>query len=108
MPDGPSPFLNEWSSTWRSTGVGSEAPPSLLHLALGFGGIALFGQMGLLRLLVTLGLIAVGAVGAYRLLAPFRYVPAQLVALVVYVASPLPYNALFAGTATDLYRLGAP
>jgi len=107
FPSGPSPLLTEWSSTWRSAGVGAEAPSSLLHAALGFGGIALFGQMGLLRLLVTVGMLGVGAVGAYRLLAPFRSVPAQLVALIVYVAAPLPYNALHGGSWAGLVAYGA-
>lgn len=107
FPDGPSPLLSEWTTTWRSTGVGAEAPSSLLHAVLGFGGIALFGQMGLLRLVVTVGMLAVGAVGAYRLLQPFRSLPAQLVALIVYVAAPLPYNALHGGSWSGLVAYGA-
>lgn len=107
FPDGPTPLLNEWSNTWRSTGVGAEAPSSLLHVILGFAGIALFGQMGLLRLLVTLGMLGVGAVGAYRLLSPFKSVAAQLVALIVYVAAPLPYNALHGGSWSGLVAYGA-
>lgn len=107
FPDGPSPLLTEWSSTWRSTGVGAEAPSSLLHAVLGFGGIAVFGQMGLLRLLLTVGMLGVGAVGAYRLLQPFRSVPAQLVALIVYVAAPIPYNSLHAGSWSGLVAYGA-
>jgi len=107
FPQGPTPILNEWNSTWRSTGVGTEAPSSLLHFLLGLGGIALFGQVGLLRLLVTVGLLGVGAVGAYRLLTPFRSRPAQLVALMVYVAAPLPYNALHGGSWAGLAAYGA-
>lgn len=107
FPDGPTPLLTEWSTTWRSTGVGAEAPSSLLHVILGFAGIALFGQMGLLRLIVTIGLLGVGAAGAYRLLTPFKSVPAQLVALVVYVAAPLPYNALHGGSWSGLVAYGA-
>ena len=107
FPDGPSPLLSEWSTTWRSTGVGAEAPSSLLHAVLGFGGIALFGQMGFLRLLLTVGMIGVGAVGAYRMLQPFRSLPAQMVALIVYVAAPLPYNALHGGSWSGLVAYGA-
>jgi GT2 family glycosyltransferase len=107
FPDGPSPLLTEWGSTWRATGVGAEAPSSLLHALLGLGGIALFGQMGLLRLLVTVGMLGVGAVGAYRLLQPFRSLPAQLVALMIYVAVPLPYNALHGGSWSGLVAYGA-
>jgi len=107
FPDGPSSLLTEWGSTWRSTGVGADAPSSLLHMLLGFAGVALFGQMGLVRLLVTLGLVGVGVVGAYRLLTPFRAWQAQLVALVVYAASPLPYNALVGGSWSGLAAYAA-
>lgn len=98
FPSGPSALLTEWNSTWRSTGVGAEAPSSLLHVLLGLAGVALFGQMGLLRLLVTVGLVLVGVIGAYRLLAPFKAVHAQVVAMVVYAVAPLPYNALYEGS----------
>lgn len=107
FPNGPSSMLTEWGSTWRPTGVGAEAPSSLLHAILGFGGIALFGQMGLLRLLVTVGMVLVGAIGAYRLLAPFKAFQAQLVALLVYAAAPLPYNALFEGSWSGLVAYAA-
>lgn len=107
FPDGPGSLLTEWGSTWRSTGVGADAPSSLLHMILGFAGVALFGQMGMIRLIVTLGLIGVGVVGAYRLLSPFRAWQAQLVALVVYAASPLPYNALVGGRWSGLVAYAA-
>jgi len=107
FPDGPSPLLTEWGSTWRSTGVGAEGASSLLHAILGLGGIALFGQMGLLRLIVTVGMLVVGAVGAYRMLQPFKSIPAQVVALIVYVAAPLPYNALHGGSWSGLVAYGA-
>ena len=106
FPDGPRPLMTEWTSTWRGTGVGAEAPPSLLHGLLGFSGIGLFGQVGLLRLLVTVGMLGFGAVGAYRLLQPFRSIPAQLIALIVYVAAPLPYNALHGGSWSGLVAYG--
>lgn len=106
LPSGPSPLLNEWASSWRPTGVGGEGPPSLLHGLLGFGGIALFGQMGFLRILVTLGLVFVGLIGIWRLLAPFNNVPGQLTAVVVYASMPLPYNAIFEGSWSGLVAFG--
>jgi len=107
FPNGPTPLAGEWTTTWRSTGVGAEAPSSLLHVILGSGGIALFGQMGFLRLLVTVGMLGVGVAGAYRLLSPFQSIPAQLVALVVYASVPLPYNALHDGSWSGLVAYGA-
>jgi len=63
--------------------------------------------MGLLRLLVTLGLILVGAIGIYRAVGPFGSRLAQLVALLVYLAAPLPYNALVGGSWSGLVAYAA-
>ncbi len=98
FPDTPGSLLAEWGTTWRSAGLGSEGPGSLLHFVIGFGGIGFFGQMGLLRTVLILGLIAAGAIGAFRMLSPFESAQAQIVALVVYVAAPLPYNSLHSGS----------
>lgn len=106
FPNGPSPLLSEWGTTWRSSGVGAEAPSSLLHALLGFASIGLFGQVGLLRLLLTVGMLGVGALGAFRLMQPFNSLAAQLVTLVVYIASPLPYNALHDGSWSGLVAFG--
>lgn len=107
FPSGPSSLLTEWGSTWRSTGVGSEAPSSPLHVLLGFASVALFGQIGLVRLIAIVGLLFVGVVGAYRLMAPFAAMQSQIVALLVYAAAPLPYNALYEGSWSGLVAYAA-
>ena len=90
----PVDLFREWVSGWRSAGLGSESPqPSGLGLFSGLGGLSL-GAMGALRMVVTLGLIPIGAFAAYRLPAPTGSRRAQIAALLVYVASPVPYNAL--------------
>jgi hypothetical protein len=53
--------------------------------------------MGLLRTILTVGLLPIGAVGAYRLARPIGSRYAQIAALLVYVANPLPYDALAEG-----------
>ena len=89
--------LREWSSGWRSVGLGGDSPnPSILGLA-GFTGIASFGSMSLARLVLILGLLPAGLVGTYRLLAPTGARRAQVAALLAAVALPLPYLALSDG-----------
>ena len=53
--------------------------------------------MGLLRTLLTVGLVPLGALGAYRLARPVGSRYAQIAALLVYVTIPVPYNALAEG-----------
>lgn len=94
-----SPFdlLHEWVSGWRTAGLGSEAPAPTAFGLLGGLGLLAAGTMGLLRTLLTVGLIPLGALLAYRLAGPLGSRYAQIAALLVYVCNPLPYNALAAG-----------
>lgn len=107
FPQGPGPLLSEWASTWRRAGTGSEAPGSLLHLLLGSAGVAAYGQMGLVRLVATAGLILVGVVGVHRFMAPFGSQQGSLIAALVYSGAPVPYNALFHGSWGALAAYGA-
>ncbi|MEX2293804.1 MAG: glycosyltransferase family 2 protein [Acidimicrobiales bacterium] len=90
-------LLRAWVSGWRSAGLGSEAPAPTAYGLGGFLGILSFGSMGLLRTVLTLGLLPLGALTIYRLAAPVGSRHAQIAALVVYVCNPLPYNALANG-----------
>jgi GT2 family glycosyltransferase len=96
---GPSPLdlLRDWGSGWRLAGLGSESPaPTALGATSLFGFLAA-GTMGLLRTIVTVGLLPLGAFAAYRLPRPLGSRWAQIACLLVYVTIPLPYNALAAG-----------
>jgi len=63
--------------------------------------------MGILRKVLILGLIPVGAIGAWRLLAPTRSRRTRLVTLVVYVAVPVAYNAVALGRWSGLVLYAA-
>ena len=97
------PFPGAWSllrsffSGWNQAGLGSEAPAPTAFGLLGVAGFLLGGSTGLLRTLLVVGSLPVGAIGAARLAAPLGSQRARLAALVVYVAIPLPYNALAGG-----------
>lgn len=97
------PFPGAWSllrsffSGWNQAGLGSEAPAPTAFGLLGVAGFLLGGSTGFLRTLLVVGSLPVGAIGAARLAAPLGSQRARLAALVVYVAIPLPYNALAGG-----------
>jgi GT2 family glycosyltransferase len=93
----PLDLVREWASGWRTAGLGSESPNPTILGAGGALGFLFAGAMGLLRAVVTVGLLPLGAIGAYRLARPVGSRYAQLAALLVYLAVPLPYNALADG-----------
>ena len=102
FPDRSWSLLEQWATGWRQAGFGSDAsPPTALGL-LGLLGLASGGAMDLLRTVLVLGLVPVGALGACRLAAPLRSRRATLVALVAYVVAPVPYNAIAAGSWSGL------
>jgi GT2 family glycosyltransferase len=102
FPDRPWTLLEQWTTGWRQAGFGSDAsPPTALGL-LGMLGLASGGAVDLLRTVLVLGLVPVGVLGACRLAAPLRSRRATLVALVAYLAVPVPYNAIAAGSWSGL------
>jgi GT2 family glycosyltransferase len=90
-------LLAEWASGWRSTGLGSETASPTLVGVVGALASLLGGQIGLIRTVLTLGLVPVGIVGAHRLLRPTGSRRTQVAAAVAYAALPVPYNALSGG-----------
>jgi GT2 family glycosyltransferase len=97
------PFL----SGWRTAGLGSETSAPTAFGLLGAGGALLLGGMGLLQKLLVLGMLPLGAVGVYRFARPLGSVRVRLAAMVVYLAIPLPYNALARGRWSGLLLYGA-
>ena len=90
-------FIRSFLSGWRQTGLGSDSPAPLAFGILGLGSVILAGATGLLQTVLVLGALPVGAIGAFRLATPFGSRLARAAALLVYVAVPLPYNALARG-----------
>ena len=93
-----------WSSTfvqfgtgWHPSGVGSTAPASPAFALAGLVGTVLLGAMGLTQKVLIFGCVPIGAWGVVRLLRPFGSQRASLVAGIVYLAIPLPYDALALG-----------
>lgn len=90
----PGELVRSYLSGWRDVGLGSESPaPTALGLLAALG-VPVLGAMDLLRKLLLLGPLVVGLFGAFRLLRPTASPRAQAVALVVYGAIPLGYDAI--------------
>src|SRR5205823_10435770 len=81
----------------RITGLGTDAPVPAAPGFLGFGGLALIGDMGLLQRVLVLGAFPVGVLGAWRFARPRDSTRAGLVATVVYTSIPLAANGLARG-----------
>lgn len=98
FPDSPVTLLKAWGSGWRPAGLGSDnAAPTGLGLFGGAGSL-LLGGTGLLRVLLIVGLLPLGMIGAWRLSRPLGSLRASVAAFVVYAAIPVPYNALARGS----------
>lgn len=95
--DTPSNLFDEWRSGWRRTGLGSDSPAPSIFVALSALGTLLGEQMGLLRTALTVGMIPLGVLGAFRLLRPSGSCRASVGAAVAYALVPVPYAALSAG-----------
>ena len=66
-----------------------------------------FGETDLLRTVLIVGMVPLGALGVWRLMHPFDSRWIQGVALAVYLANPVPYNALANGVWSALLLYGA-
>jgi GT2 family glycosyltransferase len=106
FPDHATDLMREWFSGYRSAGLGSETPAPTAFGFLGGFGYVFLGAMGVLRQVLILGLLPLGAIGAWRLLKPCASRRGRLVGLLVYVAIPVGYNALAEGHWSGLVIYG--
>ncbi|QXC62813.1 glycosyltransferase family 2 protein [Aquihabitans sp. G128] len=100
-------LLQSWWSGWRRTGLGGPGAQPTAHGLLGVVSYLSFGAEGLLRTVLVLGTIPVGALGAWRLARPIGSARASVAAFAVYVALPVPYNALARGSWSGLLLYAA-
>jgi len=100
LPDYPSrpwTLFMQWSSGWRNAGLGSQSAAPTAFALLGGLGVVFFGAMSALRKVMLLALLPIGLTGTWRLTRGTGSVLARLVALVTFVAIPLPYDAMARG-----------
>ena len=96
--------LPGWTTTWHhlvagwhSSGVGTTAPATPAFGLAGALGTLLFGAMGTTQRVLLLGCIPLGALGMSGLMRPLVSPRARVVAVICYLALPLPYGALGTG-----------
>ncbi len=102
-----SDLLSGWWSEFRPVGLGQEgfAPTGLGILTL--LSWLFFGETGLLRTVLIVGMVPLGGLGMWRLMRPFDALWIRVAALAAYLANPLPYNALANGVWDALLLYGA-
>jgi GT2 family glycosyltransferase len=102
FPESPRVLLQTFLSGWNPNGAGATSPnPTGWATLSGLSVFTLF-HMGMLQTLFVLGLILVGAGGAWRLSAVFPSNRARIAALLVYALSPLVSGAMSGGRLTVL------
>ena len=107
FPGGPSELWNEFFSGWRSSGLGSDAPAPTAFAGLAVWGTMFLTVMGMARTVFILGMIPLGGFGAWRLLRDTGSAYGRVTTLVVYVASPVAYNAMADGSLRGLVAYAA-
>lgn len=90
-------LLRTYFTSWNGQGFGSSSAPATGTAVLGLLSSVSFGWQGALQLLLVVGLIAVGYLGAWWMVAFSPSVRARIGAVAVYAAVPLPYAAVAAG-----------
>ncbi len=86
-----------WLSSWNPMGLGSSQSPAAGLAPMALVGSIFGGALGFLRRVMILLPLPIGLFGAWHLARPTGSRRAQLVALVVYAAVPVPWNAFAQG-----------
>lgn len=102
FPSAPRTMFDAWWSGWRPAGLGEAGPQPTGYGLLTVAGYLFFGATGVLRTVLIVGTIPLGAVGAWRMARPIGSVRASVAAFAVYLAIPVPYNAMARGSWSGL------
>lgn len=98
FPEDTSALLAESFGNLRGTGLGAHGTPAVAQVLISILGFFFLGQMGLLQTTMILGTFAIAAVGAMRLFAPFDSFAARMLTPLLFVVTPVPFNALVVGS----------
>ena len=96
-------MIGDWWSGWRERDMGSSGAAAPSAGLLGLLSILLGGSTSLARTLWVLSPVAVGLVGAWRMLRPTGSRRAQLGCLFVYAVIPLPWAAIANASIGGIY-----
>ncbi len=107
LPEDPLQLLRAHVGGARMAGMGGLGAAPAAFPVLGLAGAALLGGTGLVSLLLVLGSLALGVLGAGRLARPIGNGRATAAAAVAYAAAPLWANALAEGRLGGLVAYAA-
>jgi GT2 family glycosyltransferase len=102
----PGELFGRFFDSWSTMGTGHEAAAPTAFGLTGFLGVVFLGAMGLLRTVMTVGMLPIGAIGMWRFLRPFSSPWIRVVGTLMYLVSPVPYNALASGSWSALLLFG--
>ena len=102
FPHDPGSLAGQWWSGWQRGGLGGPGAQPTGYALLSVVGYLFLGSMDVLRVILIIGTIPVGAFGAWRLARPIGSARASVAAFAVYLALPVPYNALARGSWSGL------
>ena len=95
--DSAADLIRTWVSGYRSVGLGAAEPNPTGLGSIGGLGLLFLGALSPLTKVLVLGTLPLGAAGMWRLTKPIGSRRSRIVALVVYVAVPVAYNAIATG-----------
>ena len=107
VPSEPFDLARSWWTGWRPTGGGIASPPNEGMAFLGFVGQVFPWSGTVLLAAAVLAAFPVGAVGVWRLVRPIGGGRSRAVAVLTYLAVPLPYNSLAEGRLAPLAAYAA-
>jgi GT2 family glycosyltransferase len=102
FPSSPRALLDSFLSGWNPNGAGATSPNPTGWASLSGLSIATLFHMALLQTVLVLGLVVVGAAGAWKLATVFPSQRGRIAALLVYAATPLISGAMSSGRLTVL------
>ncbi len=102
FPSSPRLLLDTYMSGWNPDGAGATSANPTGWATLSALSVLTLFHMGMLQTLFVLGLVIVGAAGAWKLATVFPSTRAQVAALLVYAATPLVSGAMSSGRLTVL------
>ena len=102
IPDAPRDLLAGWWTGWRSTGMGTSNSATDGLAVVGLLADIWPGSTDSVWTALVLGAFASGALGTWRLVQPIGGGRSRAVAVLVYLAVPIPYDALRSGRLTPL------
>ncbi len=95
-----------WFSNFWQTGIGYEGTHPTALGVIGVLGVIFWGSMGLLRLVLTLGMIPIGVLGVWFFLKPFGSAWVKTTGALIYFVAPVSYHSLVSGSWDGLILFG--